>query len=365
MIKLNHQTPTDEPITFLSLLSTKSDAPFGVKSDVSEISFSPDGLYLLTKDENNLIQLWCTNPVTRVDFTGDRIGKVTSLSNIDYAADSSTIVIWERSREEVTVVETHTGRSKVIYLCYFPPIASNFCPSSKRILIIDVSYQVTLISFDDTTSAFLGKIPMDLTSIDTVLLSPTLHSIVLIGRNMYMDLMSIFDYEMDPVNPRFQCSGSFEFPRSFSLEEPAKFTPDGSHLLIMENLDNKIYSFSLIKMPSRPLQKFTIAELNPKMSWSVLSLKTITIDRLQVLKVALNSYHDSVLNLLFDFSDGTMITDLTLQKESDMFYYGKHRLPISKIATSKTFEIAERHVTYINKNKQAVVVNYSGYIDRM
>jgi WD40 repeat protein len=365
MIKINCQGPTDQSITFLNLLSTKLDVPSGLKSDVLEISFSPDGLYLLTRDENNLIQLWRTNSVTRVDLTGDDIGEVRSLSDIDYADDSSTIVIWERARSKVAVLATDTGRSKVIDLCCFPMKAATFCPSSKRILILDSYYQVTLLSLDDVTSTFLGTLPRYLSIIDILLLSPTAKSIVLIGRENNMRVISVFDYGMDPVYPLFHCSGLFRFLQEFPYKMTAKFTPDGAQLFILEESHGTVYSFSLIRMSSRPLQRFTIAEFNPVMSWGLLSLKTITIEGLQVLRATLRSYYGSVINLAFDCSGGRTVADPILHKEFDILYYGKHRLPTSKIVTGRTSEISEHHVAYINKNKQAVIINYSGYIDKM
>jgi WD40 repeat protein len=369
VIKIGSPNLANQSITFLNLLSSKPpriDALSETKSTVSSIFLSPDGSHLLSKDENGQIQLWCTSSGTRVNLTGDDVGRAGSNFNIEFTSDSSTIVIWRRNASKVILVEIKDRRAKAINLPGSQIMVTTLCPRSKRIIAIDQEYQVILLFLDDVTSHSLGKLPMTMTRISNISLSPATRSIALIGEKGFSIFISVLDYEMDPVHPHLHCSGTFFVRVEDVGDVKAEFTLNGAQILVIERTRNIGFWVSLIKLSSRPLQKLLISNFYGEPSRGVLSLKPATIGHLPFFRATLKSSRgSSAMNTCFDCMDGRMLSYPIHRKEDDRIYYGNYQLPIEHFSTDRPHHISERHVAYINTNQKLVVVNYSGYIDQM
>jgi WD40 repeat protein len=363
VVKITNRGYVDQSIIFSDLLSysLQMDASIDTQPPVSRLFFSPDGAHLLTRHEDDSIQLWCASSGAKVHLTGDYDGRLDSNSRIEYKADSSAILIWGKGRNRLVIVDITTGRANVIPLLSSQIIAATLCPSSKHIFIIDQDGSAILISFDGEVLHSLGKILTTFTIVKSLVISPTERSIVVIGEGS----ISVIDYKSDLVPHRFDCLARL-------IQALAKFSPNGSHLLIAE-CNFRGLRFSLIGMSNCPLQRLIIAEPYTCHTALLKSLNTVILSRRQFFRITLKRCFDaSVEDFFFDCSDGRMVACPTLRKERNGIYYGIYRLPITQLQAKRLYEVSEDNweapecsLAHVNDHGQVVVVNYSKYIDEM
>jgi hypothetical protein len=362
IVKISHRGPADQSLTFFNLLSSKplpQDTSSEAKAAVMDLFLSPDGMHLLTRHLDDSIQLWCSISGNKIDLTGDYIDKVESKSHIEYSIDSSNIIIWGEVGNRLVIVDTTTGQAQVIRPPFSHILAATLYPLSKRIAIINRDYEAIIVSISGVVLYSLGKISSTFTSVKSIVISPLECSISLIGNRKQRYTISVFQYGTNPIHRHYRCS----------ITTLAKFAPNGSHLLVVENMDYYGDRISLIRMSNRPMQRFIITLPKSYVGWGLPAFrlsKPITLGHRSFFRVD-SRFNDgtTAMELFLDCSDGRLFACPTLRREGNMVYYGKHRLPITQLLISSLFEVSEHNIAYVNDHGQVVIVNYSGYIDRM
>jgi hypothetical protein len=391
IIKIDHQGLADQSITFFNLTSSKLSqvgAPFETKSTISNIFLSPNGSRLLIRDENGQFRLWCTSSGAQVDLIGDDIDKFESDFHIKYTPDSSSIIIWGGTASKVAVVDTKDGRVRTTNLVYAPNIPNAY-PFLPKFFPFHEGYSANFIFPNDKALDSLGKVSIVMGSISDITFSLKAPFIALIGKRKGIGMVSVVDYRITPqcLHLHLCCSGPFEGelgptiyegPAFISLgsslgakereqweiiDRKAEFVSNGTDLFVLEKVSKRGCLLSMIKTSNTSLKGFTVAKFveNPKRELQgPLSLELTVINRHQFFKTT-PLYQD----VLFDCSNGRMITSPAFCGGNNGLYYGEHRLPISHISMKGIYKASERNIVYVNEDGKIVVVNYSGYIDHM
>jgi hypothetical protein len=346
-----------QPITFSPLSPSEDPGQLNnspdMKPRVEELFISPYGHHLFITFRDGSVQLWCNRSGAKIVLTGDCI-EVGWESEIEYTSDSSTVGIWKDfSRECLTTVDTASGRTKRLPLPSSQIKKATLSPSSNHLITIDWVDSVNIISFDGVLLQSLGKISRGLSDIDDLVSSPTELSIAFTACRNGEDVVSVFNYGMEPAHCHF---------RSFDCGLiDAKFSPNGSHLFtMMESYTSSGLEIWMIKI-SNPMQMSIIGFRDWEDLEIFIPMKTITSGYRSFLKLSSLSY-DPMTACSVDCSDGRMITTPMLCKFNSRVYYGWYTLPAIR---TRLCAFSDHSVAYIDDRQQTFVIDYSKFIERM
>ncbi|PVG01762.1 hypothetical protein CPB86DRAFT_57754 [Serendipita vermifera] len=346
--RLSSNIPTIEPVR-------------NANSYISSSFLSPNGHFLLTVHHDDSLGLWNTTSGIKLPITGNDGKGVFRNHRIQWAQDSSTALIW--SPNHLTSLRTDSGQMQIIPLpvtiALVPPspasplLACSFFSTSNQILSIQSDGYTTKLLLDKSISLSICRLLSPPESIYELLVSPNGQSAALICERELL-VLNLSD-------------GSCQHPLGQGKFSGAGFSPDGTHLCVVESLAylNTVFIIWHIEMSSLSIRKCHV-QLQP--TWhspKLRSVSSLTSGNRSILSTLTSrSLSKGVTSCFFDCADGKQIIPSFVCYEDGHLRYGTHSLMEPYFPDDAVSCISENGIAYIEKGRM-VVVDYSLLISQM
>jgi WD40 repeat protein len=319
---------------------------------IDNLLLSPDNHHLLTLHDDCSISVWDIKSDQRLPPPDSQINNFSCSVRMEYAPDSSCILVWDES--QLMVLQYSTGRIKwipVIPRSSSRLLAVTFFQDSIRILIIEADGNVTAVSLRDMSRYSMPRLRSQFTEVRRLVISPTEELLAICSDSGLIIQGTSQDIDRAPL---------------LSKEvQSAEFSPEGTFLYTVE-LKTLFYRSNI--MVSRvDTQNWTVQRILPHTTnyiiwratlsickWGPIELDTMKADESFALRVfceGLGRHRDIFLRL----STSRQIIPPSFYFSSNQLEYRDQWVMTLPTTHSLIMVLDQDHLAYIDEGKAFVL----------